>query len=163
MVYLCLFHGRKTRDEEMVGWGDKGPILGPFDFVHTTYGSLIHLGKPQTGEDLGDLTIVDGLVYYDGMYYGDWSIFGQEVFEKFQTTAEPFDEVKATPVPRTNIEHYIANGGCSCPYCGSDKIEGSDISTNVGNMYQDIYCQNCGRQWTDEYTLTGITEEPKEP
>jgi hypothetical protein len=29
MVYLQLFHGRKTPDEQMSGWGTEGPVLGP--------------------------------------------------------------------------------------------------------------------------------------
>jgi hypothetical protein len=41
MVYLQLFHGRKTPDEQMSGWGTEGPVLGPFPFVHSTYGSDI--------------------------------------------------------------------------------------------------------------------------
>jgi hypothetical protein len=28
MVYLQLFHGRKTPDEQMSGWGTEGPVLG---------------------------------------------------------------------------------------------------------------------------------------
>ena len=38
MVYLELFHGRETVDEEMDDLGSQGPVIGPLPFLHTTYG-----------------------------------------------------------------------------------------------------------------------------
>ena len=35
------------------------------------------------------------MVYYDGVYYGDWSIFDAEVFEKSQFQGSVFHEDKA--------------------------------------------------------------------
>jgi transcription elongation factor Elf1 len=58
---------------------------------------------------------------------------------------------------RTNEEYLEASH--QCPYCGSDDI------TSLGHpdvectyVYQDIVCQQCGNQWTDEYKLIGYTE-----
>ncbi len=71
MAYLKLFHGRASPDEEIDDWGVDGPIFGPFPFFHTTYGTDI-----KFNEDEGALlTIVDGFVHYNGMYYGCWSVF----------------------------------------------------------------------------------------
>lgn len=60
-VYLELFHGRRSLDQDMDDWGLEGPILGPFDWVHTTYGSEIKLGsdwdqhdKPRVLSVVGD-------------------------------------------------------------------------------------------------------------
>ena len=69
-----LFHGRKNALEEMDGWGSDGPIF-PASFVHTTYGQHIQLGGPQPGEAHLELYISeDGLVFYDGVWYGDWTV-----------------------------------------------------------------------------------------
>lgn len=35
-VYLYLFHGRATPDEDVEDWGCEGPAIGPLDYVHTT-------------------------------------------------------------------------------------------------------------------------------
>ena len=71
-VYIELLHGRKTPDEVMDDFGPDGPVFGPFEWVHTTYGCDIKLG------DDGELQDKDGLVYYDGMWYGDWSVFSHK-------------------------------------------------------------------------------------
>ena len=71
MVFIQLFHGRKTRDEHMDDWGVEGPTFGPFDYIHTTYATDIKFGDNHT------LNIYDEMVYYDGMFYGDWSVFSE--------------------------------------------------------------------------------------
>lgn len=74
MIYLELFHGRKDPSQGMDDWGEQGPIFGPFDYVHTIYAQRIVAG-PFGDDATLELFVVDGLVYYDGMYYGDWSIY----------------------------------------------------------------------------------------
>lgn len=71
--YLKLFHGRKDLEAEMEDWGESGPILGPLNYVHTTYGTTIHCSPADQSPDI-DLKVIDDCVYYDGMYYGDWSV-----------------------------------------------------------------------------------------
>ena len=70
MAFLRLFHGRRNRDEDMNVWGQPGPSFGPFPFFHTTYHSDIKFDE-QNGFAL---EIIDGLVFYDGWYYGDWTV-----------------------------------------------------------------------------------------
>ena len=73
MVYLEFFHGRNNPDEDMDGWGFDGPVIGPFPFVHITYGYDIKLG------------LIDSSPYQDpfinemlaGAYYGDISTFSK--------------------------------------------------------------------------------------
>jgi hypothetical protein len=36
-VYLHLFHGRSSPDEELDDWGSDGPVIGPLNYVHITY------------------------------------------------------------------------------------------------------------------------------
>lgn len=75
-LYLRLFHGRKPKDQDLDDWGSDGPIFGPLAYVHTTYAAHIHTApQHQEGEDYEDLIIDEDLVYYDGVWYGDWSVF----------------------------------------------------------------------------------------
>lgn len=79
LVALQLFHGRTDPKQDMTDWGTVGPVF-LVTYVHTTYGSDIKLGIPHVvaGEEAagdGDLEVDDqGLVYYDGVWYGDWSV-----------------------------------------------------------------------------------------
>lgn len=67
-VYLELLHGRKRPSELLEDWGTDGPIFGPYPFIHTTYAATIRMG------DLDMLVIIKDLVYYNGIYYGDWTV-----------------------------------------------------------------------------------------
>ncbi len=71
-VYIELLNGRETPDEAMDDFGPNGPIFGPFEYVHTTYGCDIKLGEE------GELEDKDGLIYYDGIWCGDWSVFSHK-------------------------------------------------------------------------------------
>jgi hypothetical protein len=82
-VYLHLYHGRDTRDEEMNGWGFDGPVIGPLDYVHTTYGDTVTVGgAPEVieqffGERESEFTIEvrGGLFSVGGKFYGDWTVY----------------------------------------------------------------------------------------
>lgn len=93
-VYLYLFHGRRDPQEQMNEWGEMGPVLGPFQFVHSVaYGAELSLGF-----DGEELKIVDGLVFYDMHWYGDWSVVSAHTFEtnlEMKQRHEPFDAKKA--------------------------------------------------------------------
>ena len=87
-LWLQLYHGRKNPDMEMDDWGESGPYFGPFDWMTSTYNSefrfgkdaawVVSIGTPVTR--VGDkayrapIFIWDDMIYYDGMFYGDWSI-----------------------------------------------------------------------------------------
>lgn len=76
MVYLELFHGRHTPDEKLDKWGFEGPVLGPFPYVHITYGCDINLGDDANENSLTDISVdKDGMVQFAGGYYGDMSVF----------------------------------------------------------------------------------------
>jgi hypothetical protein len=112
-VYIELFHGRRRPDEDLDDWGSDGPVLGPFSFVHTTYGNDIKLGSTtDKGESVGSLVVYEDLVYYDGVYYGDWSVFDKNMSNHpdLRKRIQAFDKKKATiPAHRTLKEvHYSA-------------------------------------------------------
>ena len=75
-LFLELFHGRPTPDETMEDWGEEGPVFGPFQYVHITYGEHIKMGlMPNDLNEVADLYCNQGLIYYNGLYYGDCSVF----------------------------------------------------------------------------------------
>jgi len=81
-VYIELFHGRHTPDEELDYWGFQGPVLGPFPRFHTTYGSDIKLGDEGIivmGQPV-ELPVPDndGLIKFLGSYYGDMSVMSSK-------------------------------------------------------------------------------------
>ena len=92
-MYLKLFNGRDSIDQEMKDWGFHGPIFEVRGFVHCTYNVDLWV------DDLGDgdgklLRFVDDCVYYDGTFYGDWSVF-ETPFPGIEAYLEPFDPKKA--------------------------------------------------------------------
>ena len=71
-LYLHLYHGRESLDQDLDDWGKNGPELGPFDSIVTTYLSTIRLigdGLDQWLECQGDC------VKYQNVYYGDWCVY----------------------------------------------------------------------------------------
>ncbi len=75
-LYIELFHGRKSPDEQLEDWGTQGPVLGPFDYVHMVYLTHIQAQYSQSDKvlDMDDLKIVSDLILYKGVYYGDCTI-----------------------------------------------------------------------------------------
>lgn len=104
-LYLELFHGRRSPgrrspDGALDDWGAEGPLFGPLTWVHTTYASHVKLGY---GHEMEDLFVVEGCLYYDGMYYGDWSAFTLSDVEaaSYGDRLQPYDETKADPAAPT--------------------------------------------------------------
>jgi hypothetical protein len=79
-VAIELFHGRTSPDEHLDTWGRQGPVF-IVSYVHVTYLCDIKLGIPEPAGD-GDLHFVSDLVYYDGIYYGDWSVFPVDLLKR---------------------------------------------------------------------------------
>lgn len=96
-LYLALFHGFESHEarEDCDGdWGQPDPMIGPLKYVHTTYTCHIKFafadGAAVPPESLaegmglynafseyaaGDLMTDQDCVYFDGVYYGDWTVF----------------------------------------------------------------------------------------
>ncbi len=114
-LYLALFHGRVRPDEQMNDWGFNGPIIGPLEWVHTTYALHVRLKfMSSTDEilyfeksecpDAHDIYAADDMVVYGDKYYGDWSVF----FVKEEETRKPTDTFRRggrrNPAFRTDIK-----------------------------------------------------------
>ena len=54
---------------------------------------------------------------------------------------------------------YVKHRYGSCPYCGKGNIEGESYDGDGNTIGQDVSCPDCGRAWTDVYTLTDIVEK----
>ena len=85
---LHLGHGRKTKDEEMDGWGSEGPVL-EVNGVAVTYAcDIVIMFTGQADYESLDSYCVDDLFYYDGIYYGDWSV---HPFDDSEQVVQVFD------------------------------------------------------------------------
>ncbi len=93
-LYIRLFHGRTTKNQVLEDWGLDGPVFGPFDWIHTTYKNHIKMGENEHGDVVAELMVDEDLVYYDGVWYGDWTIF-TELNPYYQSVLLPYDAVKA--------------------------------------------------------------------
>jgi hypothetical protein len=149
MLYLKLFHGRKDPAEQTNDWGSDGPIFGPYQYAHTTYSHHLKLGR--VSDDVDELFVTsEDLIYYDGMYYGDWSVFPENILEKHdQTLHQAYDPNKARlPKVQDNEKYYR-----QCPMKIIVYIKGGvclDVKTNLP--------ENC---W--EYALVDYDDDPDLP
>lgn len=93
-VYVQLFHGRKAPDQDMADWGEPGPVF-VVDWFHVTYVNHIRMGND--GDDNMGLNLVEDMLYYDGMYYGDWSVFSDSSveIEAFRDRFQMYEAAKA--------------------------------------------------------------------
>jgi len=53
---------------------------------------------------------------------------------------------------------YIRSRGARCPYCKSTDIEGSSVEIDAGGATQEIFCNNCDKEWVDYYKLADVIE-----
>ena len=73
------------------------PEISAVITVHVTYLTTIRLGLEEPAGD-GELHFVEDLVFYDGCYYGDWSVFPAAAVEadpNLKSRLERFEPAKA--------------------------------------------------------------------
>jgi hypothetical protein len=94
MLYIRLFHGRTDPNQDMDDWGTDGPIFGPYLSVHTTYACRIKMIKADSSfHEL--LVYPEDTIFYDGVYYGDWSIFDTDILDNGRYQVSRFAQSKA--------------------------------------------------------------------
>jgi hypothetical protein len=98
MLYLKLFHGRKDPTQAMDDWGADGPIFGPYTFVHTTYSHCVRMGRAS--DPVHDLYSFEDMIYYDSMYYGDWSVIPEDVCRRENPSLRQSYDGKKAELPR---------------------------------------------------------------
>lgn len=74
-TYLALFHGRNDPKQDIEDWGFDGPVIGPVNWVHTTYGGEIKVALKDEADASIHITVVEGCISFEGKYYGDWTVF----------------------------------------------------------------------------------------
>jgi hypothetical protein len=151
MPYLKLFHGRQRPDERLEDWGEPGPIFGPFTYFHTTYGSSIKF----VDDEEHMFQIVDDLVYYDGNFYGDWSVFDGPPSDEDRPRLTAFDSAKAE-VP----EQYRL---CACMqpgyfYCGVPGVIAHLENGRLPPGAKVERCDQCGRYADDDTARRKLVE-----
>lgn len=72
VFYVTLLHGRKTPTEQTNEKGLQGPTFGPYQEIHSTYNRELIFLCPCSPSNR--FSVVEGLIYYDGIYYGDWAV-----------------------------------------------------------------------------------------
>lgn len=93
-LYLGLFHGFKNETERRKAqdWGAQGAMIGPLHYAHTTYACELHIlfvdekdAKKYGIDSDYDISInKDGCIEFDGMQYGDWTVFYHTQGEKIE-------------------------------------------------------------------------------
>ena len=95
-LYLELWHGRDYPDEQLDDWGKQGPVLGPFDYVHIVY--LTHIQARYSNSDkvldMDEIRIVNDLILYAGVYYGDCAIHSEETVKSSEVLQRLLVEVQ---------------------------------------------------------------------
>jgi len=51
---------------------------------------------------------------------------------------------------------YIRSKGVKCPHCGSNNIHDGDIEHDGDSCTLGMHCDDCGGEWEEIYTLTGM-------
>lgn len=60
-------------------------------------------------------------------------------------------------MPLTSQE-YAARAGSCCPYCESGDIIGSGADFDSNVAWMNVRCEDCGKEWRDEFMLVGYSE-----
>lgn len=99
-VYVQLLRGREDPYSNEDGNYRISHYIGPFDSYHQSYGGkslrLLGFGGSIRESWFMDHSMVNGLIYYDGLYYSDWSISSHNLIEQGEEI-RAFDPELAVP------------------------------------------------------------------
>jgi hypothetical protein len=56
------------------------------------------------------------------------------------------------------MRKYVERKGVCCPHCGSDQLRAGPYDTQDDAVFRAVRCETCEKEWTDELSLTSITE-----
>ena len=59
-------------------------------------------------------------------------------------------------------EQFIKAKGLTCPFCGSDCVEGGFVEVDAGKAFQEMGCTDREGKWQDVYRLVHVTPLEKE-
>jgi len=50
----------------------------------------------------------------------------------------------------------VRKDGNHCPECHNSDISGGSVEVQANTAFQEVACNNCGAEWNDLYTLSGV-------
>jgi hypothetical protein len=185
-LYIGLFHGFKNEEarEAKGDWGEQGALIGPLKYYHTTYASTFRIEFMEGthhekygycgGVDI-EIVVEGGCVQFDGMQYGDWTVFYIKDGEAIGNTPdrilnEPEDNTEVCDCGRAKKSFMHNCSGTStmnevygCPKC-DDKCGfcNNDVKTEMKfrNFYRHIE-GDCNEEWDDVWDSTCNDKCPK--
>ena len=57
------------------------------------------------------------------------------------------------------LKIYIKRNGANCLYCESHELTTGPCGQDDFGIAQEVSCGDCGKKWTDIYTLTDVEVE----
>jgi hypothetical protein len=60
---------------------------------------------------------------------------------------------------QSQINEYINHGGNKCPFCGAWNITAGDSTFEAAEAWQDVHCEECGKDWVDVFKMVGVEEK----
>jgi hypothetical protein len=144
MTHLKLTHGRPNAYQVNgdIHAHSYGPIFGPYPFYHARPDGLIEFGCEETER----LHVVNGQVYYAGMFYAGWSVFAGPPLADEAVHLVPFDPEQAEPPePLTPCECELPGEFC----CGLPGILARLENGKVSDDFRVERCDLCQRYDSD--------------
>lgn len=89
-------------------------------------------------------------------------VFNNTTFAALSAKREEGNECpkKGPEEPEQRETDYLKHGGAKCPYCESNDIEAGHMEwTSSGSAFQEVNCNDCGKEWKDLYNLTSVEFE----
>lgn len=101
-VYINLYHGRSSIDQDMEDWGDEERDLWfKADFASIEYNPAnngVRMVKRAKDDEVWIYYVTEDLLYYDGFFYGAFSFHGElpadAELSKFLTAKADYPEKK---------------------------------------------------------------------
>ena len=56
------------------------------------------------------------------------------------------------------VRKYCKGNGVSCLFCGSIDLSYGEWDTQDFAVYRNVTCGGCGKEWQDQYKLTGVDQ-----
>jgi hypothetical protein len=76
---------------------------------------------------------------------GDLTVTSSVAIAALAAYAEPMSQ-----------EGYVETGGSVCPHCHGEEVEyDGNVRLHQDRCYHDCKCDDCLKEWTEEYTLVG--------
>jgi len=90
-----------------------------------------------------------------GIVDGSVTLFLEDLDRPHTDVPEVYYVGDAAPLEPMTDEEYVAKQGVVCPFCRSERIDGGDWDAMGEHAVQACKCDDCGREWLDQYRLIG--------